>query len=53
MLETRESELRGGRFQKKRRVLPGKEVRKTEITVPKASKRVIKISEVVTVGDFA
>ncbi len=53
VLETRESELRGGRFQKKRRVLPGKEVRKTEITVPKASKRVIKISEVVTVGDLS
>jgi len=53
VLETRESEVRGGRFQKKRRVLPGKEVRKTEITVPKASKRVIKISEVVTVGDLS
>jgi len=53
VLETRESELRGGRFQKKRRVLPGKEVRKTEITVPKASKRVIKISEVITVGDLS
>jgi translation initiation factor IF-2 len=53
VLETRESELRGGRFQKKRRALPGKETRKTEITVPKASKRVIKISEVVTVGDLS
>ena len=53
VLETRENELRGGRFQKKRRVLPGKEVRKTEITVPKASKRVIKISEVITVGDLS
>ncbi len=53
VLETRESELRGGRFQKKRRVLPGKEVKKTEITVPRASKRVIKISEVVTVGDLS
>ena len=53
VLETRESEVRGGRFQKKRRVLPGKEVRKTEITVPKASKRVIKISEVITVGDLS
>jgi translation initiation factor IF-2 len=53
VLETRESEVRGGRFQKKRRVLPGKEIKKTEITVPKASKRVIKISEVVTVGDLS
>jgi translation initiation factor IF-2 len=53
VLETRESELRGRGFQKKRRVMPGKEVRKTEITVPKASKRVIKISEVVTVGDLS
>ena len=53
VLETRESEVRGGRFQKKRRVMPGKEVRKTEITVPKASKRVIKISEVITVGDLS
>ena len=53
ILETRESELRGGRIPKKRRVLPGKEIRKTEITVPRASKRVIKISEVVTVGDLS
>jgi translation initiation factor IF-2 len=52
VLETRESEVRG-RFQKKRRVLPGKETRKTEITVPKAIKRVIKISEVVTVADLS
>ncbi|HEX9453918.1 MAG TPA: translation initiation factor IF-2 [Candidatus Binatia bacterium] len=54
VLETRESEQRGGgRFQKKRRALPGKEVRKTEITVPRASKRIIKISEVITVGDLS
>ncbi len=53
VLELREKELRGGRIPKKKRVLPGKEVRKTEITVPKASKRVIKISEVVTVGDLS
>lgn len=38
---------------KKRRVQPGKEQRQTEITVPKASKRVIRISEVITVGDLA
>ena len=53
VLETREKELRGGRIPRKKRVLPGKEVRHTEITVPKASKRVIKISEVVTVGDLS
>ena len=53
ILELRERELRSGRFPKKRRALPGKEQRKTEITVPKASKRVIKISEVITVGELA
>jgi translation initiation factor IF-2 len=37
----------------KRRALPGKEQKKTEITVPRASKRVIRISEVVTVADLA
>jgi translation initiation factor IF-2 len=42
---------RGGK--KKRLQLPGKEQRQTEITVPRASKRVIRISEVVTVGDLA
>jgi len=53
VLELREKELRGGRIPKKKRVLPGKEVRKTEITIPRASKRVIKISEVVTVADLS
>jgi translation initiation factor IF-2 len=53
VLEFREKELRSGRIPRKRRALPGKEQRKTEITVPKASKRVVKISEVVTVGDLA
>ena len=53
VLEFREKEFRGGRIPKKKRALPGKEQKKTEITVPKASKRVIKISEVVTVGDLA
>jgi translation initiation factor IF-2 len=43
--------VRGGN--KKKRALPGKEQRQTEITVPKASKRVVRISEVVTVGDLA
>ena len=55
VLESREKELRGGgRFlARKKRVLPGKEVRQTEITTPKASKRVVRISEVITVGDLS
>ncbi|MGH7872311.1 MAG: translation initiation factor IF-2, partial [Candidatus Binatia bacterium] len=53
VLEFREKELRSGRIPKKRRALPGKEQRKTEITVPRASKRVIRISEVISVGDLA
>ena len=53
VLETREKELRGGRIPRKKRVLPGKEIRRTEITVPKASKRIVRISEVVTVGDLS
>src|SRR4029077_17709503 len=44
---------RGGKRPQKRKALPGKEQRKTEITVPRASKRVIRISEMVTVGDLA
>jgi translation initiation factor IF-2 len=50
---TAERELRGLRVPKKRRALPGKEQRKTEITTPKASKRVVRITEGVTVGDLA
>ena len=53
VLETRERELRGGRIPRKKRVLPGKEVRRTEITIPRASKRVVRISEVITVGDLS
>jgi translation initiation factor IF-2 len=53
VLEFREQDLRAGRIPKKKRALPGREQRKTEITVPKASKRVIKISEVITVGDLS
>src|SRR5271163_341717 len=45
-----EREMRGLRVPKKRRALPGKEQRKTEITTPKASKRVVRITEGVTVG---
>ncbi len=50
---TAEREMRGIRVPKKRRALPGKELRKTEITTPKASKRVVRIAEGVTVGDLA
>src|SRR5207237_2201844 len=46
-------DFRGGRMPKKRRALPGKEQKKTEITVPKASKRVIRISNMVPVGELA
>jgi translation initiation factor IF-2 len=53
ILELRERELRSGRFPKKKRALPGKEQKKTEITVPKASKRVIRISEVISVADLS
>jgi len=44
---------RGGKRPQKRRALPGKELKKTEITVPRASKRVVRISEMITVGDLA
>ncbi len=47
-----EREIRGLRVPKKRRALPGKEQHKTEITTPKASKRVVRITEGVTVGDL-
>ena len=53
-LDVREREprvARGGN--RKKRALPGKEQRQTEITVPKASKRVVRISEVITVGELA
>jgi translation initiation factor IF-2 len=48
-----EREMRGLRVPKKRRAMPGKELRKTEITTPKASKRVVRITEGVTVADLA
>jgi translation initiation factor IF-2 len=48
-----EREMRGLRIPKKKRALPGKEQHKTEITTPKASKRVVRITEGVTVGDLA
>ncbi|TMB21648.1 MAG: translation initiation factor IF-2 [Deltaproteobacteria bacterium] len=54
MLDTMERDfLRPGKRPQKRRALPGKEQKKTEITVPRASKRVVRISEVITVADLA
>ncbi len=55
VIELKEREFRSprGRMLRKKRALPGKEQRKTEITVPKASKRVVRVAEVVTVGDMA
>ncbi len=52
-LDVQEREAHVARGGKKKRLLPGKEQRQTEITVPKASKRVVRISEVITVGDLA
>jgi translation initiation factor IF-2 len=48
-----EREMRGFRFPKKRRALPGKEQKKTTITTPKASKRTLRIAEGISVGDLA
>ena len=42
-----------GKRPMKKKAQPGKEVRKTEVTTPRASKRVIRISEVISVGDLA
>jgi translation initiation factor IF-2 len=53
IMDLRERDFRPGRVPRKKRALPGKEQKKTEITVPKASKRVIRITEVVSVGDLA
>src|SRR5215813_14703891 len=53
LVEVQERDPRLSRGAKKKRMLPGKEQKQTEITVPKASKRVVRISEVVTVGDLA
>lgn len=53
MRETVDQDRRFGRPPRKKKALPGKEIRKTEITTPRASKRVVRISEVITVGDLA
>lgn len=51
--ELSEQDRRRGKLPRKKRALPGKEQKKTEITTPRASKRVVRISEVITVGDLA
>ena len=55
VIELKEREFRSprGRVLRKKRALPGKEQRKTEITVPAARKRVIRMDEAITVGDVA
>ena len=53
MLETLERDRRPGKLRRKKRALPGKEQHRTEITTPKASKRVVRITEAITVGDLA
>lgn len=51
--EISDRDKRQARLPRKKRALPGKEQRQTEITMPKASKRVVRISEVISVGDLA
>jgi translation initiation factor IF-2 len=51
--EIGDREKRLGRLPRKKKAAPGKEQKKTEITMPKASKRVVRISEVISVGDLA
>ena len=52
-LEARGRNFRPGYLPKKKRALPGKDLKKTEITVPKASKRIVKISEAISVGELS
>ena len=55
VIELKEREFRSprGRVLRKKRALPGKEQKKTEITVPAARKRVIRMDEAITVGEMA
>jgi len=53
MAELTEQERRRSKLPRKKKALPGKEQKKTEITTPRASKRVVRISEVITVGELA
>lgn len=51
--ELTDQERRRAKIPRKKRALPGKEQKKTEITTPRASKRVIRISDVISVGELA
>jgi translation initiation factor IF-2 len=51
--EMTEQERRRAKLPRKKKALPGKEQKKTEITTPRASKRVVRIAEVITVGELA
>src|SRR5579862_148839 len=51
--ELSDADRRRGKLPRKKKALPGKEQKKTEITTPRASKRVVRISEVITVGELA
>ncbi len=51
--ELTEQERRRAKLPRKKKALPGKEQKKTEITTPRASKRVVRIAEVITVGELA
>jgi len=51
--EIAEREARLGRVPRKKRAMPGREQKKTEITTPKASKRVVRIGELVSAGELA
>jgi translation initiation factor IF-2 len=51
--EMSDREKRQARLPRKKRALPGKEQKQTEITMPKASKRIVRISEVISVGELA
>jgi translation initiation factor IF-2 len=51
--ETSDLDRRRGKVPRKKKALPGKEQKKTEITTPRASKRVVRVSEVITVGELA
>ena len=51
--EMSDRDKRQARLPRKKRALPGKEQKQTEITMPKASKRVVRISEVIAVGELA
>ena len=52
-VEVQEKDLKTPRGGKRKRIPVGKELRQTEITVPRASKRIVRLSEVITVGDLA